>query len=99
MSMLSSMVVHLVTASPIPNPPPAAPAEVASKASTVVGFVKWGSLIVSLIGLAGFGMLALAADRGGMGSHSADIKERFGKIVVLIIVTVTSTSIITFLAF
>lgn len=97
MSHVAPMVAHLV-ATPIPNPPPSAPAAVAAKASTIVGFVKWGSLIAALIALAGFGMMALAAERGGLGSQAADVKERFGKIVLVIVVAVTSTSIVTFLA-
>ena len=82
----------------IPNPAPSAPADVSAKASVVIGFIKWASLIAGLAGLAAFGMLALAADRGGMGSHAADMKERLGKIIVALVVVMTSTSIVTFIA-
>ena len=82
----------------IPNPPPAAPPELQAKTSTVVGLVKWGSLMAGLVGLAAFGMLALAADRGGMGSHAADMKERLGKIIIGLVIVMTSTSIVTFVA-
>src|SRR5690349_13564161 len=60
-------VLSMLTGLPgqIPNPPPAAPPDLEARTSAVVGLVKWGSLMAGLIGLAAFGMLALAADRGG----------------------------------
>ena len=97
MHHLLSLLADL-PAQAIPNPPPAAPPELQAKTSTVIGLVKWGSLMAGLIGLASFGMLALAADRGGMGSHAADMKERLGKIIVGLVVVMTSTSIIVFIA-
>jgi hypothetical protein len=95
MHQVLSIVVSL-TAN-IPNPQPSAPAELSAKAATVVGLIKWGSLMAGLAGLAAFGMLALAADRGGMGSQAADMKERLGKIIVALVVVMTSTSIVTFI--
>jgi hypothetical protein len=97
MSQLLSVLASL-PAQAIPDPAPAAPAAVSAKAATVIGFIKWASLIAGLAGLAAFGMLALAADRGGMGSHAADMKERLGKIIVALVVVMTSTSIVSFIA-
>jgi hypothetical protein len=96
MHHLVSMLAELPAQ--IPNPPPQAPPDLQAKTSTVVGLVKWGSLMAGLVGLAAFGMLALAADRGGMGSHAADMKERLGKIIVALVIVMTSTSIVTFIA-
>jgi len=93
-----SMLAELLPAQAIPNPPPAAPPELAAKTSTVIGLVKWGSLMAALIGLAAFGLLSLAAERGGMGSHSADMKERMGKIIGGLVIVMTSTAIVTFIA-
>lgn len=95
MHQVLSIVSSLIAA--IPDPKPAAPAELTAKASTVVGLIKWFSLMAGLTGLAGFGLLALAADRGGMGSQAADMKERLGKIIVALVVVMTSTSIVTFI--
>ncbi len=82
---------------PLPNPPPQAPPEVRAKASTVIGLIKFGSLIAAVAALAAFGLLALAAEHGGSASRAADMKEQFGKIIVSLVIVMTSTSLVTFI--
>lgn len=79
-----------------PDPVPDAPAEVKARANTLLGFIKWGSLIAVVGGLLAFGMLTAAAERGGYGSGAADMKERFGKLLVGGVVTVSAVSIASF---
>lgn len=95
---MSQLLAVLDALTSIPNPAPAAPPGVSAKAARAIGFIKWGSLMAALAGLAAFGMLALAADRGGMGSQSADMKERLGKIIIALVVVMTSTSLVAYFA-
>lgn len=79
-----------------PDPTPDAPAEVKARANTLLGFIKWGSLIAVVGGLLAFGMLTAAAERGGYGSGASEMKERFGKLLVGGVVTVSAVSIASF---
>lgn len=79
-----------------PDPVPDAPAEVKARANTLLGFIKWGSLIAVVGGLLAFGMLTAAAERGGYGSGASEMKERFGKLLVGGVVTVSAVSIASF---
>ena len=84
--------------SALPNPDPSAPAELRASASTVLGLIKWVSLIAGIAALMGFGLLALAADRGGYGSQAADMKESLGKVIIAIVIVCSATSLVTFVA-
>jgi len=79
-----------------PDPTPDAPAEVKARVNTLLGFIKWGSLTAVVGGLLAFGMLTAAAERGGYGSGAAEMKERFGKLLVGGVVTVSAVSIASF---
>lgn len=78
------------------DPNPDAPQAVKERVNTVLGFIKWGSLVAVVGGLLAFGMLTAAAERGGYGSGASEMKERFGKLLVGGIVTVSAVSIATF---
>lgn len=78
------------------DPNPDAPAKVKEKVDIVLGFIKWASLVAVVGGLLAFGMLTAAAERGGYGSGASEMKERFGRLLVGGIVTVSAVSIATF---
>lgn len=59
-------------------------------------FVKYLSLASAVGALLGFGMLVWASERGGMGSGASEMKERFGKVILSVIVVLTATSIVSF---
>ena len=81
----------------LPDPDPDAPAGLKASASTVISLLKWGSLIAGLAALAGFGMLTLAAEKGGYGGAAATMKEKFGGVIIALIVALNATAIVTFL--
>jgi hypothetical protein len=89
--------VHVLLAAPLPNPEPAAPADLSDKVNTVLGLIKWASLITGVAALMGFGFLVWAADHGGYGSQGAEMKERFGKVILGLVVTMSATSIVSFI--
>lgn len=82
----------------IPNPPPAAPGELATKAATAIGLVKWISIISALAVLAGAGTMLFAAERGHGGGISPDLKAKLGSVVVVLLIVGASTQIVQFLA-
>ena len=82
----------------IPNPAPSAPDAVKLKINIVLGFIKYLSLASAVGALLGFGMLVWASERGGMGSGASDMKERFGKVLLTVIVVLTATSIVSFVS-
>ena len=96
MNVLSKLLAQAAAA--IPNPTPSAPAEVKQKINTVLGFIKYLSLASAVGALLGFGMLVWASERGGMGSGASDLKERFGKVILTVIVVLTATSIVSFVS-
>lgn len=87
-----------VIAQAIPNPPPAAPADLAAKAATAIGLVKWISIISALAVLAGAGTMLLAGERGHGGGISPDLKSKLGSVVVVLLIVGASTQIVQFLA-
>lgn len=82
----------------LPNPDPSAPGELQARVSTVLGLIKWVSLIAAIAALLGFGLLALTADRAGYGSQAADMKESLGKVIIAIVVVSSATAIVSFIA-
>ena len=75
---------------------PAAPQAVKDSADRVLGLIKWGSLVCCIGALLGFGFLVAAAERGGYGSGAAEFKERFGKVILAIVVVTTAVPIVLF---
>jgi hypothetical protein len=96
----SPMLIQAVdlVAQAIPNPPPAAPGDLASKAATAIGLVKWISIISALAVLAGAGTLLFAGERGYGGGISPDLKSKLGSVVVVLLIVGASTQIVQFLA-
>ncbi|MEQ1700729.1 MAG: hypothetical protein ABMA25_11495 [Ilumatobacteraceae bacterium] len=78
------------------DPTAAAPQAVKDRVDTLLGFIKWGSMVAVVGGLLAFGMLTVAAERGGYGSGASEMKERFGKLLVGGIVTGSAVAIATF---
>jgi hypothetical protein len=96
----SPMLMHTLdlVAQAIPNPPPAAPADLSSKAATAIGLVKWISIISALAVLAGAGTLLFAGEKGYGGGISPDLKSKLGSVVVVLLIVGASTQIVQFLA-
>ena len=80
----------------LPNPDPVAPADVQAKVANVLGFLKWASLVSAIGALLGFGLMVWASDRAGHGGASAELKEKFGKVILAVIIVSTATSVVTF---
>ena len=80
----------------VPNPPPAAPAEVSARAATVIGFAKWASIISALIVLAGSGVMLFAGERNMGGGLSPELKSKLGQVVVVLLIAGASTQIVQF---
>ncbi len=81
-----------------PDPTPAAPPLVTQKVNTLLGFIKYLSLASAVAALLGFGMLVWASERGGMGSGASEMKERFGKVLISVVIVLTAASIVSFVA-
>jgi hypothetical protein len=96
-SPMHSQLIEVV-AQAIPNPPPAAPADLASKAAIAIGLVKWISIISALAVLAGAGTLLFAGERGYGGGISPDLKSKLGSVIVVLLIVGASTQIVEFLA-
>ncbi|MEQ1704202.1 MAG: hypothetical protein ABMA25_29195 [Ilumatobacteraceae bacterium] len=78
----------------LPDPEPNAPAGLKDSASTVISLVKWGSLIAAIGALVSFGMLTLAAEKGGYGGAAANMKERFGTVLIALVVVTNATTLV-----
>lgn len=102
--MLYTLIAHAIESAsqlqiPLPNPTPSAPPEVTAGVDKIMGLVKWGSLIAAVVGLLAFGFMSLAADSGGYGSQSADMKEKMGKILGAVVVVSSASSLVGFVYF
>jgi hypothetical protein len=59
----------------LPNPDPSAPPDLSAKTANVLSLIKWASLIAAVAALMAFGLLVWAAEHGGYGSHSAEMRS------------------------
>lgn len=88
--------VHVVAvrlwAAAVPNPQPAAPPGVGSKADTALGWLKWGGLLACVAGLfIAAGQMALNHRRGMGGAEAA---SSVGWVVVAVIVIGAAAAIV-----
>ena len=82
----------------VPDPPAQAPAELKAKTATVLGMVKWGSLVAVLGLLLAAGMISLAGDRGYGGGMSPELKSSVMKAVVALVIVGSAAQIVTFVS-
>ena len=82
----------------LPDPPPSAPAGLADKANTVLGLIKWVSLMSALAVLMGAGGLLFAAERGHGGGLSDRMKSTLGSVLVALVVVGAASAIVSFLS-
>lgn len=90
---VSARYVSVVT-----DPDAAAPADLQAQANTVLGMVKWGSLMAVLGILLAMGMISLAADRGHGGGISPEMKSKGMTAVVALVIVGSASAIVNFLA-
>ena len=90
-------MIHMLLSS-IPDPAPSAPAEVAAKVTTVLGLVKWTSLMAALAVLLGSGALLFAAERGHGGGMSPQLKSTLGSVLVVLIVVGSASQLVQWLS-
>lgn len=94
------MMVHVlvVALAGLPDPPASAPAGLADKANTVLGLIKWVSLMSALAVLMGAGGLLFAAERGHGGGLSDRMKSTLGSVLVALVVVGAASAIVSFLS-
>lgn len=92
---MNRLIVSALSA--IPNPSPQAPDDIEARTNKALGFLKWASLVGLVAALIVFGLMVFGSERGGHGSRSAELKERFGTVVVGAIVVAGASSIVSFL--
>lgn len=99
MSMLgTSLEVAQSFIGQIADPDANAPAELQAKTNTVLGLVKWGSLMAVLGLLLAAGMISLAGDRGYGGGMSPELKGSVMKGVVALVIVASAAQIVTFVS-
>lgn len=82
----------------VSDPDAEAPVGLQEKADTVLGLVKWGSLIAVLGLLLASGMVALAGDRGYGGGMSPELKSSVMKGVIALVIVASAAQIVTFVS-
>lgn len=92
---------HLADAVPdvaVPDPAPSAPPGLVSKATTVLGLIKWVSIIVCAGVLMGSGVVLAASDHGHGSGVSPKGKQTIGSVVVALVLVASAAQIVTFLS-
>jgi hypothetical protein len=85
-------------AAAVPDPPAQAPEQLQAKTATVLGMVKWASLVAVLGLLLAAGMISLAGDRGYGGGMSPELKSSVMKAVVALVIVGSAAQIVTFVS-
>ena len=91
MSTAVSAVGHVLT---LPDSDPQAPTELNAPAERVIGFAKWGGLIVAVVALIIWGAMVTWSSHRGRGE---DLVGGLGKIVFGVVAISGGVSILTFI--
>lgn len=86
----------VATTTDLEDPTMGAPEGLNTAAKTVLGFVKWASLMCVLALLLSAGVVALAADRGHGQGLSPELKGLVGRAIVGLLIVGSAAQIVNF---